>query len=115
METIVGERLKQLVKEKKMEQQEVASELGMKSPTFNGYVSNKREPSIEKLKQLANYFGVSVDYLTGCTDVRNPYLIHLSDELKAFVNEPENIPYLELAMDIKEKTITAEKKRTLNK
>ena len=115
MESIVGERLKQLVKEKGMEQQQAAAELGMKSPTFNGYVSNHRAPSIERLKQFAKYFDVSVDYLIGCTELRNPYAAHLSDELKDFINNPENTAYLELAMDIKEKTLSAGKKHIMDK
>lgn len=52
----VGERLKQLVKEKNMELQDVAAKMGMKTPTFNCYVSNKRNPSIEKLKLFADFF-----------------------------------------------------------
>ena len=114
-EIIIGERLKKLVKEKGMEQQEVAAELGMKSPTFNAYVANPREPSAAKLKLFAKYFDVSVDYLIGYTELRRPYLAHLSEEIKAFINDPENITYLELAMDIKAKTIPAEKKRISDK
>ncbi len=105
MNTTVGERLKQLVKEKGLEQQEVAAQLNIKSPTFNGYVGNKREPSITKLKQLAHYFNVSVDYLIGHNDIRNPYLSHLSEEINAFIHNPENQTYIELAKEIKEKTL----------
>jgi transcriptional regulator with XRE-family HTH domain len=111
MRITTGDRLKQLVKEKGLEQQEVAAELGMKSPTFNGYISNNREPSITKLKQLAGYFGVSVDYLTGYSNIKDPYLKHLPAELSSFVNEPENSIYIELAADIKSKTQTPETDR----
>lgn len=110
MSITVGERLKQLVKEKGLEQQEVAAQLNIKSPTFNGYVGNKREPSISKLKQLASYFNVSVDYLIGYNDIRNPYLSHLPDEINKFVRNPENITYIELAKDIKERTLDKCKK-----
>jgi len=101
----IGERLKQLVKEKGLEQQEVAAELGMKAPTFNGYVSNNREPSIARLIQFAKYFKVSVDYLVGYADIRDPYLSHLSEEINGFIRDEENITYIELAKDIKERTI----------
>lgn len=105
----LGERLKQLVKEKGMEQQEVATELGIKSATFNGYISNKREPSLERIKQFAVYFDVSVDYLTGYTEIRTPFLKHLTEEQKAFVENPGNTVYIELAMNIMEKTLSVER------
>lgn len=105
----LGGRLKQLVKERGMEQQEVAAELGIKSGTFNGYVSNKREPPIERIKQFSAYFGVSVDYLTGYTEIRTPFLNHLSEEQKIFVENPDNKVYIELAIDIMKKTISIEK------
>jgi transcriptional regulator with XRE-family HTH domain len=110
MEVTVGERLKQLVREKGLEQQEVAAQMNIKSPTFNGYVGNKREPPVSKLKQLAGYFNVSVDYLIGYSDVRNPYLLHFPEEISAFIREPENLTYIELAKDIKEKTQVMENK-----
>ncbi|MDF2986588.1 MAG: Helix-turn-helix domain [Eubacterium sp.] len=91
MEKTIGERLKQLVREKGMEQQEAAVQLNIKIPTFNGYVSNKREPSISKLKQLAAYFNVS----------------DLPEEARSFILDSANKTYIELAMDIKERTITA--------
>jgi Predicted transcriptional regulators len=100
----LGQRLKLLVKEKGMEQQEVAELLGLKTSTFNGYAGDKREPSIKYLKEFAEYFDVSIDYLTGYSDIRNPYLPHLSSDLKHFVMEPKNVMYLELASDIKKKT-----------
>ncbi|PYG88572.1 transcriptional regulator with XRE-family HTH domain [Ruminiclostridium sufflavum DSM 19573] len=110
MEITVGERLKQLVREKGLEQQEVAAQLNIKSPTFNGYVGNKREPSISRLKQLASYFDVSVDYLIGLNDIRNPYLSHLSEEINSFIQNPDNQTYIELAKDIKERTLGKNRK-----
>lgn len=110
MEITIGERLKQLVKEKGMEQQEAATQLNIKAPTFNGYISNKREPSISKLKQFASYFNVSVDYLIGHSEIRNPYMSHLPEELRDFIQNPENKTYIELAKDIEERTIAAGKK-----
>ncbi len=110
MDITVGERLKQLVREKGLEQQEVAAQLKIKPPTFNGYVGNKRNPSISRLKELASYFNVSVDYLIGYNDYRFPYFSHLSDDIKNFIQNPENQPYIELAKDIKERTLEKTRK-----
>lgn len=108
----LGERMKLLVKEKGLEQQEVAEMLGMKTSTFNGYIGDKREPSIENLIKFAKYFDVSIDYLTGYSDIKNPYLSYLSEEQKFFLRDPKNKIYIELAMDIKMKTVVGE---TVNK
>jgi transcriptional regulator with XRE-family HTH domain len=102
--TTLGERLKSLVKEKGMEQQEVAAVLGIKPPTFSGYVINKREPPFEKLKQFADFFSVSIDFLLGHSEIKDPYLRHLPGDLDAFVRDPANVVYLELAREIKAKT-----------
>lgn len=104
----LGERMKLLIREKGLEQQEVAESLGMKTSTFNGYIGNKREPSIENLIKFAGYFNVSIDYLIGHSDVKNPYLTHLSKEQYTFLQDPKNKVYIELAMDIKKKTLTEE-------
>jgi len=104
--TTLGERLKILIKEKGLEQQEVASILGIKPPTFSGYVINKREPPFDKLRQFADFFGVSIDYLLGYSDIKDPYLRHLPRDLETFVRDPANVVYLELARDIKAKTET---------
>jgi transcriptional regulator with XRE-family HTH domain len=74
-------------------------------------VSNKREPSISKLKQLAAYFNVSVDYLIGYSEIRDPYFMHLPEEARSFILDSANKTYIELAMDIKERTITAANKQ----
>lgn len=102
MNYTLGERLKELVKEKGMEQQEVAIEIGLKVPTFNGYISNKREPSIHKLILFARYFKVSIDYLLGYSNIRDPYLSHLPEEIREFIMDPENSVYLKLAKEMKD-------------
>ena len=89
-----------------LEQQEVAEILGLKTSTFNGYAGDKREPSIKYLIKFAEYFGVSIDYLTGYSDIKDPYLSNLSEELVSFINDPKNTIYIELALDIKNKTIS---------
>ncbi len=111
MAYILGRRLKELIKEKGMEQQEAAIEMGLKVPTFNGYISSKREPSIPKLIIFANYFNVSIDYLIGHSNVRDPHLKHLTDDMIEFIVDERNTTYLELAKDIKNRTKKDEYKK----
>ncbi|MBQ8749745.1 MAG: helix-turn-helix transcriptional regulator [Clostridia bacterium] len=57
--------LKLLQKESGKTIKEVASELGLPFSTYNNYLLGTREPSIEILIKLSNYFNVSIDYLVG--------------------------------------------------
>lgn len=68
---LFSERLKELRKLNKMTQKEVGEKIGM---TAQGYAAFERgrEPSFEKLKQLADLFKVSSDYLIGMSDSWNP-------------------------------------------
>lgn len=116
-ETTLGMRLRLLIRESGLEQQEVAARLDLKTPTFSGYVIDKREPAFAKLKKFADYFGVSIDFLLGYSEIRDPYLRHLPDELQAFVRDPDNVRYLELAREMKGKarSVTVEKQSASEK
>lgn len=57
--------LKKILAESGLTQQNVADDLGISPQAVNNYVHEKREPSIEMLIKLADYFNVSVDYLIG--------------------------------------------------
>lgn len=50
-------------------QQETADFLGINYSTYSGYKTGKRKPKPSQLQQLANFFGVTTDYLleTGST------------------------------------------------
>ena len=50
--------VKELRKRKGIAQKELALEIGVKQPTVSEWESNKKDPSGERLKRLAEYFGV---------------------------------------------------------
>ncbi len=60
-----GQRLLNLLYEHDLSQKQLAIELKIAPTTLNGYINNRREPDYRILKQIANYFGVSTDYLLG--------------------------------------------------
>ena len=68
MEIFLGERLKELRTENKLTQKEVASALGINSVTYLHYEKSQREPPLALLVEMAEYFGVTTDYLLGRTD-----------------------------------------------
>lgn len=64
----LGERLKLVRSNKKLTQEELSNKLGIHRSTYAGYESGHREPDINTLQKLADFFEVSIDYLSGRTD-----------------------------------------------
>jgi transcriptional regulator with XRE-family HTH domain len=56
-------RLKELRKENKLTQVEIAKELNIAQTTYANYELEKNQPPMETLKQLADYYNVTLDYL----------------------------------------------------
>ena len=61
-------RLKELRKSKKITQLTLALKLKTNQNTISRYESGEREPGINEIIAIADYFDVSVDYLLGVTD-----------------------------------------------
>ncbi|PAD10161.1 hypothetical protein CHH78_02270 [Shouchella clausii] len=66
-----AKRLAYLRKKNEYTQQRVADFLGITRPAYSAYERGTREPDYESLQKLANFFGVSTDYLLGRTDNPN--------------------------------------------
>lgn len=58
-----SERLKQLRKEKKVTQSEIAEKIGVAKSTYSQYENGHREPNFETLLKLSLFFNVDVDFL----------------------------------------------------
>ena len=56
-------KIKEIRKNKKLTQKQVADELGVKVSTFSGYETGHSKPDIEKLQKLSEIFEVSIDEL----------------------------------------------------
>lgn len=70
MNTIFPERLKALRKERDQRQEDMAKLLNVLRSTYGEYERGKIVPPFDKIKILADYFGVSVDYLMGNTNFK---------------------------------------------
>lgn len=55
--------LKAIRKAKHLNQQKVALVLNISREALSYYENGKREPSLELLKKMSDYFNVSIDYL----------------------------------------------------
>lgn len=62
---MLGERLRNLRKEQKITQKELAEKLKMDTSIICKYESGAAVPSYEVLEKIANIFNVSTDYLFG--------------------------------------------------
>lgn len=62
-------RLFELMKMQKMSQKELAEIIGVSQSNVTDWKNGKCIPSAPVLAKIATYFGVSVDYLLGLTDI----------------------------------------------
>lgn len=64
-------RLEYLRKERELSQNDIGNILGITSQAVGLYEKEKRDIPNEYLIKLATYFGVSIDYILGKSDIRN--------------------------------------------
>jgi Predicted transcriptional regulators len=67
---IFKERLVQLREGKNLKQKEFAEAIGIHNRNINRYELGLREPDFDTLVKIADFFGVSTDYLLGRTKNR---------------------------------------------
>ena len=65
------DRLIKLRKELNLTQEELAQKIGYTRTAISAWEIGRNEPSNADTIKLAEYFGVSTDYLLGKTDIRN--------------------------------------------
>lgn len=58
-------RLREIRLNRSLTQKEVAESIGCTVGAYSKYETGDRDPSITTLKRLADFYGVSVDYLIG--------------------------------------------------
>ena len=66
--SVFSERLIQLRKDRGLSQVALSKEIGVSSRVYQTYEYGKSEPGMSNLISIADFFGVSLDYLTGRTD-----------------------------------------------
>ncbi len=66
------DRLKRLREDLKISQTLLAKNLNITTARYNHYENGKREPDNDILKQIADFFNVSTDYLLGTTSDPTP-------------------------------------------
>ena len=70
MKEILAQRLKELRKEKGLSQIQVAIYCDITENTYQNYELMMRQPKLDILIRIADFYDVSIDYLVGRTDKR---------------------------------------------
>lgn len=70
-ESYFGKRLKELLEEYGMKQQDLADELKFSKGQVSSWISGRNKPEKDNLEKIANYFDVSIAYLMGLTEEKN--------------------------------------------
>jgi transcriptional regulator with XRE-family HTH domain len=100
---LFDQRLLQERKRQKMSQEDLAKKLGVHAPIIGRYERGEVKPSIEVAAKLAEALGVSLDYLTGLSDLRmDQNLIARMGELRALPAEDQEHIMRTLAALIRE-------------
>ena len=100
-----GQKLRKLRKKFNMTQENVADCIHVSRSAIAGYEKKGRQPSHEKLADMASIFGVTVDYLLEDTD--NPLLSSsvLQTQHERLLDDKVMKLYRQLSLHSKEETL----------
>lgn len=66
-----GDRLRKLRDESGLSQKELTDRLNINRSTYARYETSSTQPDYDTLNKLADFFGVSTDYILGRTSLKN--------------------------------------------
>ena len=86
MATAFSGALSALRREKKLNQRKVAEDLGVSQALLSHYENGLREPRLDFVAKVCDYYDVSADYLLGRTDEPNPTR-QIADSMRGVFDE----------------------------
>lgn len=89
---MLSQRIRELRKLRLMSQVELADKLGVTKQSISNWENDNIQPSIDMLVKIADYFGVSTDYLLGkdssevldVSDLPPKFVTHLRQLIEDF-------------------------------
>ena len=72
LKIVVGKNLASLRKQAKLTQIELAEKFNYSDKAVSKWEQGATLPDLETLKQLSDFYGVSIDYLTNANNIKNP-------------------------------------------
>lgn len=109
------QRLRHLIKQSKSTQKEIATSLGLSQQRFSYYANGQREPDSDTLCSIADYFGVSVDYLLGREETPAPEARDGSEdrEIREYLQLVKDDPKYRMMFDLAKDATLEEIKATV--
>lgn len=83
------EKLKKLRSSTNLTQSQFAKKIDVARTTYAMYEQGNREPDYETLCRIADYYGVSIDFLLGRTDSMKQQKDSADKTFEQFVNSPD--------------------------
>ena len=80
-----NERIRQIREDHSLTQQKIADILHIGQRTYADYESGKTRIPIDNLLVLARFYNVSLDYITGASDIKSEYPIKQAATLYMFI------------------------------
>lgn len=92
MSTVFSSALSQLRRENNLSQRQAAAELGISQALLSHYENGLREPRLDFVVKVCDYYGVSADFVLGRTEKRDAgedvaELVRKIDELKEYTDK----------------------------
>lgn len=79
-------RIRDLREDRDLRQSDLAKAVGIDQRTISNYETGKSNPDSDALIRLADFFGVSIDYLVG----RTKHDFYSSENAKQYINNIQN-------------------------
>lgn len=92
-----------LLKERDITAYRVAVDTGVSQSSLSDWKKGKSKPKYENMKKIADYFGVSVEYLNGEADDPKPNekpLINGDEELTDYLDELRSRPEMRMLFSV---------------
>lgn len=99
------DRLRQLREERQEKQDDIANAMGTQQGMVSKWENGAVQPDIDMLIKLARYFGVSIDYLVGCSDTRDPVTLRSETFLHEYMNRKFGREYTNQDIDTIDKIL----------
>ena len=102
--------LGKLRREKSLSQRQAAAELGISQALLSHYETDAREPKLDFVIRVSDFYAVTTDYILGRTKERGDGSSKLSIQVSEIVGSLEELSAAEAALLVKLKDLTTAKK-----
>jgi len=105
----IGKKIRNIMEIKGITQEELAHTSGVSISLIRKLVNKKcANTSIDTIVKISQALNVPVKYFFS-NEIDDPFLnTHISEKIRSFLADKRNIPYIELAIEMREKKINPE-------